>query len=37
MKEKIYNLSSDICHLSLEDVELLALSSMTNDKYSDAK
>jgi len=32
MKEEIHNLSSDICHLSLEDIESLGFCSMTDDR-----
>jgi hypothetical protein len=33
MKEKIYNLSFDICHLSLQETGAIGFSSMANDKY----
>jgi len=32
MKEEIYHLSSDICHLSLEDTESLGILLMTDDR-----
>jgi len=35
MKEEIYNLSSDICHLSLEDTESPGFFLMTDERHQE--